>query len=67
MGGVKDQIMRLFKNEGYSKPKRVKAVYGSGKEPNKLRRQKKSEVIIKSIRKLLQLKNENEAIKDRNN
>ena len=32
MGGVKDQIMRLLKTKNYSKPKRVKTVYGGGKK-----------------------------------
>ena len=58
MGGIKDQIMSLFKIKGYSKPKPVKTVYGGGK--------KQSEVnIIKSIRNLLKLKKETETIKDK--
>ena len=58
MGGIKDQIMSLFKTKGYSKPKPVKTVYGGGK--------KQSEVnIIKSIRNLLKLKKETETIKDK--
>ena len=43
VGGVKDQIMSLFKTKDYSKPERVKTVYGGGK--------KQSEAIIKSIQK----------------
>ena len=58
MGGVKDKIMSLFKIKYYSKPKRVKTVYGGGKKQFK-------ENIIKSIRNLFKLKKESEAIKDR--
>ena len=57
VGGVKDQIMSLFKTKDYSKPKRAKAVYGGGK--------KQSEENINSIRDIFKLKKENEAIKDR--
>ena len=32
VGGVKDQIMSLFKTKDYSKPKRVKIVHGGGKK-----------------------------------
>ena len=58
MGGVKDKIMSLFKIKDYSKPKRVKTVYGGGKKQFK-------ENIIKSIRNLFKLKKESQAIKDR--
>ena len=44
MGGVKDQIVSLFKPWDYSKPKRVKNVYKSGKKPSKLRIQKKKTI-----------------------
>ena len=54
---VKDQIMSLFKTKDYSKPERVKTVYGGGKKQSE-------ETIIKSIRNLFDLKKENEAIKD---
>ena len=57
VGGVKDKIMSLFKTKDYSKPKRVKTVYGGGKKQSE-------ENIIKSIRNLFKLKKENEAIKD---
>ena len=40
VSGVKDKIMSLFKPWDYSKPKRVKNVYKSGKKPSKLRIQK---------------------------
>ena len=50
--------MILFKTNDYSKPKRVKTVYGGGKKQSE-------ENIIKSIRNLFILKKENEAIKDR--
>ena len=58
VGGVKDQIMSLFKTKDYSKPKCVKTVYGSGKKQSE-------ENIIKSIRNLFNLKKENERINDR--
>ena len=58
MGRVKGQIISLFKTKGYSKPKRVKTVYGGG-------RKQFDENIIKSIRNLFKLKKENETIKDR--
>ena len=35
VGGVKDQIMSLFKNKDYGKPEPVKIVYGGGKKLNK--------------------------------
>ena len=57
MGGVKDQIMRLFKIKDYIKPERVKTLYEGGKKQS-------DENIIKSIRNLFKLKKENEAIKD---
>ena len=44
MGGIKDQIMSLFKTKDYSKPKSVKTLYGGGKKPSKLKVQKQSEV-----------------------
>ena len=66
MGSFQDQIMRLFKTEDYSKPKRVKTTYESGKKPNKSKIQKLWEKnIIKNIRNLFKSKTENEAIKDR--
>ena len=58
MGGVKDQIMSLFKTKDYSKPEFVKTAYGGGKKQSE-------EKIIKSIRNLFKFKEENEAIKDR--
>ena len=32
MARVKDQILSIFKTKDYSKPKRVKTVYGDGKK-----------------------------------
>ena len=65
MGGVEDQIMSLFKTKDYNKPERVKSKYGGGNKPSKLKIQKQSEEnIIKSIRNLFKLKNENKGIKD---
>ena len=58
MRELKDQIMSLFKIKVYSKPERVKTVYGGGKKQSE-------ESIIKSIRNLFKLKKENGAIKDR--
>ena len=58
VGRVKDQTMNLFKNKDYSKPKRVKTVYGGGKKQCE-------ENIIKNIRDHFKLEKENEAIKDR--
>ena len=58
MGGVKDKIMSLFKTKDYSKPKRVKAVFGGGKKQSE-------ENIFISIRNPFKLKKENEAIKNR--
>ena len=55
MGGVKDQIMNLFKTKDYNKPERVKTVCGGGKKQSE-------ENIIKGIRSLFKLKKENEAI-----
>ena len=49
--------MSLFKTKGYSKPKRVKALYGGGKKQSE-------ENITKSIRNIFKQKKENEAIKD---
>ena len=37
MDSVKDKIMSFFRI--YSKPKRVKNVYGSGNKPNKLKKE----------------------------
>ena len=70
MGGVKDKIMSLFKNNStkdYSQPARVENVYDCGNKPRKLKiKKKKSEdKISKSIRNLFTLKKENEAIQDR--
>ena len=45
VGRVKDQTMNLFKNKDYSKPKRVKTVYGGGKkqcEENIIKKYKES-------------------------
>ena len=57
MGLVKNQIMSLFKTEDYSKPKRVKTVYGGGKKSGKVKIQKQSEKnIVKSIRNLFKVK-----------
>ena len=58
MGGVKEQIISLFKTKDYSEPERVRTVYEGGKK-------QWEENIIKSIRNLFKLKKENEAIKDR--
>ena len=57
-GGVKDQIMSLFKTKVYSKSKCVKSAYGGG-------RKQSEDNAIKSIRNRFKLKKENEAIKDR--
>ena len=66
MGGVEDEIISCFKTKDYSKPKRVKTVYGGGKKHNKLKIQKQSdENIIKSIKNIFKLKKENETIKNR--
>ena len=56
MGGIKYQIMSLFKIKDYSKPKRAKTVYGGAKKESE-------ENIIKSTRNLFKLKKENEVIK----
>ena len=56
VSGFWDQIMNLFKTTNYSKPERVKTVYGRGKK-------KFEEKLMKSIRNLFKLKKENEAIK----
>ena len=51
--------MSLFKTKDYSKPKRVKTVYGGGKRQSE-------ESIIKSISNLFKLKKkENEGIKSK--
>ena len=47
-GGVKGQIMSLFKTKDYSKPKRVKTVNAGGKKQSE-------ENIFKSIRNLFKL------------
>ena len=48
--------MRLFKTnktKDYSKPTHIRNVYGGGKNPRKLKKQKQSEEnIIKNIRKI---------------
>ena len=49
MGGVKDQIISLFKTKDYSKPESVKTVYGGGKKQSE-------EIIVKSLRDHLKLK-----------
>ena len=48
-GGVKDQIMSLFKTKGYSKPGPAKTVYRGGKKHSQ-------ENTIKSVRNLFKLK-----------
>ena len=58
MGRIKGQIMSLIKTKDYSKPERIKTVYGDRKKQSK-------ENTIKSIRNRFKLKKENEAIKDR--
>ena len=58
VGGVKDQIMSLYKTKFYSKPEPVKILQGGGKKQSE-------ENIIKGIRNLYKVKIENEAIKDR--
>ena len=40
MCGIKEQVMNIFKAEDYSKPKRVRIVYGNGEKLNKLKIQK---------------------------
>ena len=66
MGGVKEQIMILFKSKDYSQPKHVKTVYRVGKKSSKSKIQEQSEdKIIKNIRNRFKLKGENKAIKDR--
>ena len=58
MGRVKDHIMIIFKTKSYSKPERIKTVYGS-------RKRQSEENIIKSIMKnTFKLEKENETIKD---
>ena len=57
MGEAKVQIMNLLKTKDYSKPERIKTVYGGGKKQSE-------ESIIKSIRNLFKLRKENEEIKD---
>ena len=49
VGGIKDQIVSLFKIKGYSEPEPVKIVYKGAKRHSE-------ENIIKSIRKLFKLK-----------
>ena len=51
VGGVKDEIMSLFKTKDYSKPESVKTVYGGGKKQSE-------ENIIKSIRNPFKLEKE---------
>ena len=50
--------MSLFKTKDYSKPERVKTVYGGGKKQSE-------ENTIKSIGNFFKLKKENEEIKGR--
>ena len=52
MGVAEDQIMSLFKTKYYSKPKRVKNLYGGGQKQSE-------ENIVKSIRNLSKIKKEN--------
>ena len=49
VGGIKDQIVSLFKIKGYSEPEPVKIVYKGAKKQSE-------ENITKSIRKLFKLK-----------
>ena len=49
LGGVKDQVMNLFKTKDYSKPERIKNVYRGGKKQSE-------ENIIKIIGNLFKLK-----------
>ena len=66
MDNVKDKIVSLFKTnltKDYSKPTRIKNVYGGGKIPTKLKIKKQSEDnIITDVRKLIL---EKETIKER--
>ena len=66
MDNVKDKIMSLFKTnltKDYSKPTRVKNVYGGIKIPRKLKIKKQSEDnVITDVRKLIL---EKETIKER--
>ena len=57
LGGVKNKIMVLFKSKDNCKPEPLKTLYGGGKKQSE-------ENIIKSIRNLLKLKKEKEAVKD---
>ena len=63
--GVKEPILSLFITKDYSKPKRVKTVYGSGKKLRKLKIQKQSEEenIIKNSMNLFELKKERKQLK----
>ena len=58
MGGVKDHIMIFLKTNNYSKPDRVKTVYGSRK------RQPEENIIKSVIKNPFKLKKENKTIKD---
>ena len=57
MGGVKDHIMIFFRTKNFSKPERLKTVYGGGKKQT-------GENIVKSIRNLFKIKKDYEEIKD---
>ena len=50
---VNDQFMSLYKTKGYSKPERVKTVYGGGKKQSQ-------ENIINSMQNIFKLKKQNE-------
>ena len=57
MGDVKEQIMSCFKTKDYSQPKLVQTVYGGGKKPRKVKKNKRqSEDIIKKIRNIFNQK-----------
>ena len=53
MDRVNDQFMSLYKTKGYSKPERVKTVYGGGKKQSQ-------ENIINSMQNIFKLKKQNE-------
>ena len=66
LGGVRDNILILFKTNttnDNSKPKRVNNMYGGEKKSRKTKIKKNSEDNVKNI--LFILKIENRAIKDR--
>ena len=56
MGGVTVKIMSLLKTKDYSKPERVKTVYGGGMEQLEENTIKSVGNLIKSIRNLFKLK-----------